>query len=149
MATLERETELDGITAALDDAADGGGRTLLIEGPAGIGKTRLISHAHTLARSRGFERVTAVGEELEKAISWAVVRQLLERLIARGLSQPGTPPAAGPAAAGLAALELAARELAPRFATRPARSSRSIPKRRPSTPCCVRSPTATSRRRCA
>ncbi len=54
--TLERETELDCIAAALDDAADGRGSVLVIEGAAGIGKTRLVEDARALAKLRGFGR---------------------------------------------------------------------------------------------
>ena len=50
--TLERETELDCIAAALDGAADGTGSVLVIEGHAGIGKTRLVADARALARLR-------------------------------------------------------------------------------------------------
>ena len=40
---LERETELDRIAAALDARRHGPGRVVVIEGPAGIGKTRLVA----------------------------------------------------------------------------------------------------------
>ena len=36
--TLERDDELDRIAGALDSAANGEGRAVIIEGPAGIGK---------------------------------------------------------------------------------------------------------------
>ena len=40
-ALLEREAELAGLEAALNDARRGAGRLVVIEGSAGIGKTRL------------------------------------------------------------------------------------------------------------
>ena len=105
--TLERETELDGIAAALDGAADGIGSVLVIEGPAGIGKTRLVADARALAKLRGFGRLWAVGDELESAMPWAVVRQFVERSIARAGGAERAQLLAGPAGAALAALERA------------------------------------------
>ena len=49
---LEREHELDAVGDALDRLADGQGSMLLIEGPAGIGKTRLLAAATELGRPR-------------------------------------------------------------------------------------------------
>ena len=107
MPTLERETELDCIAAALDAAAGGRGSALVIEGPAGIGKTRLIEDARALAKLRGFGRMLAVGDELERAMPWAVVRQLVERSIARYGGEDREKLLAGPAGKALAALERA------------------------------------------
>ncbi len=105
--TLERETELDCIAAALDGAADGRGGVVVIEGPAGIGKTRLVADARALAKLRGFGRLWAVGDELESAMPWAVVRQLVERSIARYRGTVREQLLAGPAGTALAALERA------------------------------------------
>ena len=105
--TLERETELDCIAAALDRAADGRGSLLVIEGPAGIGKSRLVADARALARLRGFGRLSAVGDELERAIPWAVVRQLVERSISRYRGEVREQLLAGPAGAALTALDRA------------------------------------------
>ena len=107
MLTLERETELDCIAAALDAAADGRGCTVVIEGSAGIGKTRLIADARALAKLRGFGRMWAVGDELESAMPWAVVRQLVERSIARYGGEERKALLAGPSGAALAALDRA------------------------------------------
>ena len=105
--TLERETELDCIAAALDEAAAGSGSLLVIEGPAGIGKTRLVADTRALAKVRGFGRLWAVGDELERAMPWAVVRQFVERSIARYGGEQRAQLLAGPAGAALAALERA------------------------------------------
>jgi len=107
MQTLERETELDCIAEALDAAARGHGRTVIIEGPAGIGKTRLIADARALAKLRGFGRMWAVGDELESAMPWAVVRQLVERSIARYGGETRQKLLAGPSGVALAALDRA------------------------------------------
>jgi DNA-binding CsgD family transcriptional regulator len=102
---MERETELDCIAAALDAAARGRGRTVVIEGPAGIGKTRLIADARALAKLRGFGRMWAVGDDLESAMPWAVVRQLVERSIARYGGETRRKLLAGPSGTALAALD--------------------------------------------
>ena len=81
--TLEREHELDRIAAALDAAAAGTGRAVVIEGPPGIGKTRLVEDARALGKLRGFGRLGAAGDELERAIPWSVLRQIVERSLWR------------------------------------------------------------------
>ena len=48
-ALLEREAELAGLEAALNDARRGAGRLVVIEGSAGIGKTRLLEEARDTA----------------------------------------------------------------------------------------------------
>jgi hypothetical protein len=74
----ERERELGAIAGALDEVAAGAGRVIVVEGPAGIGKTSLLTAARDAARARAFAVATARGSELERAYAWGVVRQLLE-----------------------------------------------------------------------
>jgi len=105
LETLEREKELDCIAAALDGAAGGRGCVVVIEGPAGIGKTRLIADARALAKLRGFGRMWAVGDELESSMPWAVVRQLVERSISRYGGEVREEILAGPSGAALATLD--------------------------------------------
>ncbi len=81
--TLEREHELDRIAAALDATVAGSGRTLLIEGPAGIGKTRLLQDARALAKIRGLGRLHTTCDEFERAIPWGALRQMVERSLWR------------------------------------------------------------------
>ena len=50
---LERHEELARIESALEDARSGRGRFLVIEGPAGIGKTALLAAARATAAERG------------------------------------------------------------------------------------------------
>ena len=82
-APLERETELARIREALESAAAGEGRLVVVEGPAGIGKTRLLEEAGALAKRQGFGRLRAVGDEPERALPWGVVRQMAERSMLR------------------------------------------------------------------
>jgi DNA-binding CsgD family transcriptional regulator len=78
---LERDFELDRIGRALECAAQGEGATLLLEGPAGVGKTELLNYAAARARERRFTVLYARGHHLEKVFPYGVVRQLLERTL--------------------------------------------------------------------
>src|SRR5262245_32064988 len=74
----ERDRELATLVGALDEIPAGGGRAVVIEGAAGIGKTSLLAPARDAALERGFAVATARGTELESPYAWGVVRQLLE-----------------------------------------------------------------------
>lgn len=104
---LERETELDRIAAALDSATKGAGRVIVIEGVAGIGKTRLVREARELAQLRGFGRLQAIGDETETSMAWGVVRQMVERSVSRYSGEIRDAILAGPAGAALQALDVA------------------------------------------
>jgi DNA-binding CsgD family transcriptional regulator len=78
MDLVERERELDALTALLDGLAAGRARTALIEGPAGIGKTRLLGALKDGAGERGVRVLNARGSELEREFPFGVVRQLFE-----------------------------------------------------------------------
>lgn len=77
---------------------------VIIEGPAGIGKTRLIHDARALAKARGFARIQATGDELESSMAWSVVRQLVERSISRYSGDVRERLLAGPSGAALSVL---------------------------------------------
>ena len=79
---VERREALALIDGALVRARDGRGRLVVIDGPAGIGKTRLVEHAAQRARSGGYRLFVARGHELEQDHPFGVVRQLLERELA-------------------------------------------------------------------
>lgn len=104
---LERDEELARIRAAFDDAAGGSGRLVVVEGPPGIGKTRVLDEARALAKSLGFARMRATGEEPEQSITWGVVRQLVERSILRYSGEVREAILAGPAGRALEAIERA------------------------------------------
>jgi DNA-binding CsgD family transcriptional regulator len=82
-ATLvERDSELSTLAAAAQDAASGDGRLVVIEGPAGIGKTRLLrSVRETAATEGGLQVLTARATELETHLTFGVVRQLLDPVV--------------------------------------------------------------------
>lgn len=104
---LERETELDRLADALTSAAAGSGRVVVVEGEAGIGKTRLVREVRELARERGFGRLQATGDETETAVAWGVVRQMVERSVTRYSGEVRDAILAGPAGSALRALDVA------------------------------------------
>lgn len=71
----ERENELAALDAALD-LDDGAGRLVVVEGPAGIGKSRLLLAARSVAAERGLPVIAARGMELERDVPFGVARQL-------------------------------------------------------------------------
>jgi hypothetical protein len=75
---LEREPEVQIIEAALRAAATGEGRLVLVEAPAGLGKSTLLAAARARAGALGFEVLTARGRELEREFPFGVARQLFE-----------------------------------------------------------------------
>ena len=81
-ALLEREVELATMASALDDARRGVGRLVVVEGSAGIGKTRLLREARNGAGRAGMRVLAARGGELERDFPFAVVRQLFESTLA-------------------------------------------------------------------
>src|SRR4029453_9859309 len=58
---LEREVQVAALRALTDVARSGGGRLVVIEGSAGIGKTRLLAEARAIAGSAGGGGVGARG----------------------------------------------------------------------------------------
>jgi DNA-binding CsgD family transcriptional regulator len=79
---LERERELERIGALLERAwAGGDGSVLVLEGPPGIGKTRLSRAARQEADLLGFRVLAARGTELEREYAFGVVRQLFESTV--------------------------------------------------------------------
>ncbi len=77
-ALLERGLELATLESALTDSRNGSGRMVVIEGAAGIGKTRLLDEARGGAGDADMQVLTARGDELERDYPFAVVRQLFE-----------------------------------------------------------------------
>src|ERR1700748_2099713 len=79
---LERRPELEALDGALAGTeADGDGRLVLLEGPAGIGKSALLGQVEARAAGRGHRVLRAVGTELERDFGFGVVRQLFGPLL--------------------------------------------------------------------
>jgi hypothetical protein len=83
-----REVELSALEEARDAVRAGQPRTVIVEGPAGIGKTSLIRRAISTAAEMPV--LDASGAEWERSLSWGIVEQLV-----RGGARPGVqlPPA--------------------------------------------------------
>ena len=64
-ALLERSEELARIESALADARTGRGRFVVVEGPAGIGKTALLAAARTAAAESGMRVLRSRATEME------------------------------------------------------------------------------------
>jgi DNA-binding CsgD family transcriptional regulator len=75
---VEREAELELLAALVHGVPGGAAALATIEGPAGIGKTRLVAAARLSAVDNGLRALGARGSELESGFPFGVVRQLLE-----------------------------------------------------------------------
>ena len=75
---IGRTAERAGIEEALRAALDARGRTVLLRGEAGVGKTALLDHA---AESPGFRVLRATGVEAETDLGYATAHQLLYPLL--------------------------------------------------------------------
>jgi DNA-binding CsgD family transcriptional regulator len=98
-ALLERERELKTLAEGLGRACTGDGTLLLVQGPAGVGKTVLAREARAVAGRTRMLSLEARGSELEQPFAFGVVRQLLEQVVGRepdrdGLFDGGAGPAA-------------------------------------------------------
>ena len=75
---LERDSELATLAAAIAGPPTGPGTFVLIEGPAGIGKTTLLRAACQRPPTAGARVLTARGLALERDFPYGIVRQLME-----------------------------------------------------------------------
>ena len=78
-ALLEREHEVERIGAALRSAGQRAGRAVIVEGAAGLGKSRLLEEARRQAPGLGVCSLSARATELEQGFPYGVMRQLFER----------------------------------------------------------------------
>ena len=114
-APLERDAELAALAAALSGAAGGAGRLVTIEGPAGIGKSRLLDETARLAERASVRVLRGQATELERSFAFGIALQVFEPAVAgldgpareaalrgaAGLASPLLSAGAGPAPAGL------------------------------------------------
>jgi hypothetical protein len=87
---LERERELEVVQALLDACLAGQGSFLVVEGPAGIGKSSLLAAGRSRAGAAGLSVLQARGSELEQAFAYGLVRQLFEPAVPREPSERAT-----------------------------------------------------------
>jgi DNA-binding CsgD family transcriptional regulator len=95
---LERERELRRLDALLDGAMEGRGGVVVVEGAAGIGKTRLLEATCQRGAERGLRVLSAHASDLERHFPYGVVRQLFEALVLGSLPRAGASMLRGPAA---------------------------------------------------
>ena len=95
---LEREAQVAALEALAGAARRGGGRFVVIEGSAGIGKTRLLAEARAIAGSAGMRVLGARGGEFEGEFAYGIVRQLFEPLLASASADLRAELLSGPAA---------------------------------------------------
>lgn len=101
---IEREIELRQLKAFLADACEGNGSLMVVEGPAGIGKTSLIRATMSDALERGMTVISGRGGVLEQDVEYGVVRQMVERVVIEADEEERELLLAGPAAPAGAAL---------------------------------------------
>ncbi|TQS20814.1 AAA family ATPase, partial [Microbispora sp. KK1-11] len=80
---VEREDETAAISAGILPARDGRGTCLVVVGPAGIGKTRLLDEARAMASGADMRVLAARGSHLERGYAFGLVRQLFEGVLRR------------------------------------------------------------------
>jgi DNA-binding CsgD family transcriptional regulator len=81
---LEREREFEALGSALTEAEQGRGGVVLVEAPAGLGKTSLLKSGCQSASEAGFVCLRARASELERDFAYGCVRQLLEPAVRTG-----------------------------------------------------------------
>ncbi len=78
---VERDREVALLDRLLAGAAAGEGRAVLVEGPPGIGKSRLLTELRRRAAGAGAVVLNARAGELETEFPFGVVRQLFEAAV--------------------------------------------------------------------
>ncbi|MDA0185418.1 AAA family ATPase [Solirubrobacter phytolaccae] len=92
---VERDREVHVLDNLLAEATLGEGRAVLIEGPPGIGKSRLLAEFRRRAVDEGATVLNARAGELEREYPFGVVRQLFEGVVADPSVLTGAAAAAG------------------------------------------------------
>jgi DNA-binding CsgD family transcriptional regulator len=86
-ALLERDHEVEEVRTAVRAVGQQAGAALMIEGAAGIGKSRLLDLARLQASKSGLRALSARATELEQGFPFGVIRQLFERTLVE--AEPG------------------------------------------------------------
>lgn len=76
-ALVGRKDELDALCAALEDAKGGSRRIQLMEGEAGIGKSRLVDELTRVAKADGFTCLFGAGDSIEQHTPYLAWRGIL------------------------------------------------------------------------
>jgi DNA-binding CsgD family transcriptional regulator len=110
---VEREQELATLGQGLVAALGGAGSSIVIEGAAGTGKSRLLSVAGNMARAAEMQVLSANASELERDFSFGVAIQLFEPEWTSTGPKDRAALLRGPARAAVALLERGSPEAAP------------------------------------
>jgi len=78
---LERDDDLDRCSAVLDAVRARVGATVLVEGPAGIGKSELVAQVCTEAAVRGIVPLAVRGNQRDLTMAFGAARTLLTRWV--------------------------------------------------------------------
>ena len=81
---VERAVEMKQLSAVLAAAAGSRGQACVIEGPSGVGKSRLLDECAAMAAALEMNVLRARGSELTRDYQFGVVRHLFEARIDRG-----------------------------------------------------------------
>ncbi|HWV87798.1 MAG TPA: AAA family ATPase, partial [Capillimicrobium sp.] len=81
-ALLDRDGELEALGAGTERAREGEGSVVLLEAPAGGGKSALLAAARARAAADGVRVLQARGAVLERDFAFGVARQLFEPALA-------------------------------------------------------------------
>jgi DNA-binding CsgD family transcriptional regulator len=103
---LDRGAELREMSAALEDAAAGAGRLVVLRAPAGMGKSSLLAAAAGVADDRGLTALSARGSEQERELPLGLARQLFESLLRSLTAEERDRALSGAAAPARALLDL-------------------------------------------
>jgi DNA-binding CsgD family transcriptional regulator len=103
---VERSAEVSVLQGALRRLLEQGqGGLVLVEAPAGVGKSRLLREAEALAIEGGARVLRARGGEQERQFAFAVVRQLLSAALAALPEEARVELVSGPGAAAAGLLD--------------------------------------------
>jgi DNA-binding NarL/FixJ family response regulator len=73
---LQRDAELSALGRQLVAVRAGSGRVIIVDGPAGIGKSSLLAATADTAEAAGTRTLRASGSPLEQDAGWGIARQL-------------------------------------------------------------------------
>src|SRR5262245_5282540 len=83
MELIGRDREVAAIARRIDSASDPAGSSLLLRGPAGIGKSSLLEVARDHASRRGLQVLTTTGIQSESHLPFAGLHQLFRPILDR------------------------------------------------------------------
>ncbi len=79
---VDRDREVAALRRTVTEVVAGAAGCVLVEGPAGIGKSRLLAETARFATTAGIRVLSARGSQLEQSFGFGAVRQLFEPCLA-------------------------------------------------------------------